>query len=131
MLLFTVLLVAAAILSKIIGCGLGAKICGFQRRQCLQIGCGMACRGEVALIVANKGAAMGLVSEELFGPIIIMVVCCAIMLKAVFKGEGVYDNMESSSLVDDYERGRRLDLVTDSLLRQDKEMMQPKTDKKA
>ena len=95
----------------------------------------MACRGEVALIVANKGAAMGLVSEELFGPIIIMVVCCAIftpiMLKAVFKGEGVYDNMESSSLVDDYERNRRLDLVTDSLLRQDKEMMQPKTDKKA
>ena len=64
-----------------------------------------------------------------------MVVCCAIftpiMLKAVFKGEGVYDNMESSSLLDDYERSRRLDLVTDSLLRQDKEMMQPKTDKKA
>ena len=134
-LLFTVLLVVAAILSKIIGCGLGAKICGFQGRQCLQIGCGMACRGEVALIVANKGAAMGLVSEELFGPIIIMVVCCAIftpiMLKAAFKGEGVYDNMESSSLLDDYERSRRLDYVTASLLRRDKEMMKPKTDKKA
>ena len=39
--------------------------------------------------------------------------------------------MESSSLLDDYERSRRLDYVTATLLRQDKEMMKPKTDKKA
>ena len=60
--LFALLLAVVAILSKIVGCGLGACVCGFRMRQCLQIGCGMACRGEVALIVANKGMAMGLVS---------------------------------------------------------------------
>ena len=61
-LLFTIALVVVGIGSKLIGCGLGAKLCGFKGRQCVQVGCGMACRGEVALIVANKGMAMNIVN---------------------------------------------------------------------
>lgn len=57
--LFAVMMVLVAVVSKLIGCGLGAKLCGFTNRQCVQVGFGMACRGEVALIVANKGMAMG------------------------------------------------------------------------
>ena len=76
--LFAVLLVLIAVLSKLIGCGFGAKCCGFTNREALQTGFGMACRGEVALIVANKGMAMGLLPNALFGPVIIMVVCCAV-----------------------------------------------------
>ena len=53
--LFSILMVVVAVLSKLIGCGLGAKICGFNMHQCVQIGVGMACRGDVALIVADKG----------------------------------------------------------------------------
>ena len=37
----------------------------------------------------------------------------------------------TKDVLDDYERSRRLDYVTASLLRRDKEMMKPKTDKKA
>ena len=76
--MFTVMLVVVGIGSKLIGCGLGAKIFGFKGRQCVQIGCGMACRGEVALIVANKGMAMNIINPIFFGPIIILVVCCAV-----------------------------------------------------
>ena len=63
---FAILLVVVAIGSKLIGCGLGAKACGFNWKESVQVGLGMACRGEVALIVANKGAAMGLMPDAYF-----------------------------------------------------------------
>ena len=48
-----------AILSKVVGCGLGAKLFKFSNRESMQIGAGMVSRGEVALIVAAKGADIG------------------------------------------------------------------------
>jgi Kef-type K+ transport system membrane component KefB len=89
MIVFTVVLTLVAILTKIVGCGLGAAICRYKPKECVQIGVGMISRGEVALIVANKGKDNGLISEELFAPIIIMVVVTTIvtpiLLKLVFK----------------------------------------------
>lgn len=89
--IFTVLLVVIAILSKVVGCGIAAKWCKFTNKESLQIGTGMVSRGEVALIVANKGQALGLVSTTLFTPIIIMVVLTTILspilLKIAFKGD--------------------------------------------
>ena len=65
----------------------------------------MACRGEVALITANKGMSMGLIDKEYFGPIIILIVCCAvftpILLKAAFKNHATAS--QDSTLVDNYE----------------------------
>jgi len=91
LIIFTVALVAVSVLSKLGGCGLGAKFCGFSHRQSYQIGLGMACRGEVALIVAGKGMSMDLIREEFLGPIIIMIIVCTIItpivLKAAFKGQ--------------------------------------------
>ncbi|ROR31411.1 sodium/proton-potassium antiporter GerN (CPA2 family) [Mobilisporobacter senegalensis] len=87
--LFSILLVFVAIITKIIGCGLGAKICSFSNKESIQIGSGMVSRGEVALIVASKGAALGLMSSALFGPVIIVVVATTIispiLLKIAFK----------------------------------------------
>ena len=87
---FTLVIVAVSIVSKLFGCGLGARICGFDNRQSYQIGLGMVCRGEVALIVAGKGVAMNLVEESELGPIIIMIIVCTIItpifLKGAFKG---------------------------------------------
>lgn len=86
---FSVLLVAVAILTKIIGCGLGAKVCRYKNYQCKRIGVGMISRGEVALIVASKGAALGLLGANFLGPVVIMVVITTIitpvLLKIVFK----------------------------------------------
>ncbi|MGN0665160.1 MAG: cation:proton antiporter [Huintestinicola sp.] len=87
--LFTVLLIVVALLTKIIGCGLGAKLCKYTSKEALQIGVGMVSRGEVALIVANKGEAVGLMNDTFFAPIVIMVVFTTIitpvLLKVVFK----------------------------------------------
>lgn len=85
MLVFSVLLLAVAILSKIIGCGLGARICGFTRRESAQVGVGMISRGEVALIVAQKGYAMGLMSAALFPPIVLVVIATTIITPVILK----------------------------------------------
>lgn len=87
--LFAIILCVVAILTKIVGCGLGAKITQFSWKDSLQIGVGMISRGEVALIVADKGKSYGLVSDQLFAPVILMVIVTTlitpILLKVVFK----------------------------------------------
>ena len=87
--LFTVIFVVVAVLTKVVGCGLGAKLCGYQPHQCRRIGIGMVSRGEVALIVASKGASMGLLGSAFMGPIVVMVVITTIitpvLLKLVYK----------------------------------------------
>jgi len=88
--LFAVILTVIAIITKMIGCGLGAKICKFTWKESLQTGVGMISRGEVALIVAEKGRQVGLINEDLFAPIILVVITTLItpiLLKVVFKGE--------------------------------------------
>lgn len=86
---FTLLLLAVAIVTKILGCGLGAKVMGYTPKESFQIGIGMISRGEVALIVANKGEALGLISDKLYAPIVVTVVITTvitpILLKAAFK----------------------------------------------
>lgn len=87
LILFTLALLIVAILSKIVGCGLGAKICGFSNMDSLAIGVGMISRGEVALIVAQKGEQAGLISPTLFPAIVLVVIITTlitpILLKAV------------------------------------------------
>ena len=89
------------------GCGLGAKLCGYQTIQSARIGVGMISRGEVALIVASKGMAVGLMNDQFFGPIIIMVVFTTIvtpiLLKFVFKDRiNDPDVYTDSALIEDY-----------------------------
>ena len=83
--LMTIVLVLVAMLSKVIGCGLGAKICGYNKNEVIQIGTGMMARGEVALIIANKGLKMGVMNMYFLPAIIIMVVICAITTPIILK----------------------------------------------
>ena len=83
--LFTLILVLVAVLTKILGCGLGAKMCGYQTNQCMRIGIGMVSRGEVALIVASKGAAMGLMGSSFMGPVVVMVVVTTVITPILLK----------------------------------------------
>lgn len=85
MLLFSLLLLAVAILTKIAGCGLGARLCGFDSHEALSVGVGMVSRGEVALIVAQKGYAMGLMSAALFPPVVLVVIATTIITPIVLK----------------------------------------------
>lgn len=105
--IFAVLLVIVAIVTKIIGCGLGAKMCHYKNYQCKRIGVGMISRGEVALIVASKGEALGLLGANFLGPVIIMVVITTIitpvLLKIVFKNGPTHPIPKGTELSSYYE----------------------------
>ena len=83
--LFAVLLTVVAILSKIIGCGLGARIMGFQTYDSFSIGLGMISRGEVALIVAQKGAQANLIDPHLFPAIVLVVIVTTLVTPILLK----------------------------------------------
>ena len=87
-LLFCVCFVIVALITKIIGCGLAAKICRFSWGDSLKVGVGMMTRGEVALIVAQKGLAVGVVDPVYFTAVILLIVVSSVatplVLKALF-----------------------------------------------
>lgn len=102
LIIFTILLVIMAILSKIIGCGLGAKLCHYTDQEALQLGVGMVSRGEVALIIASKGVGIGLMTTTFFAPVVVMVVVTTILtpilLKIVFtSNKGTHSNSRKKS----------------------------------
>lgn len=109
--IFAVVLVVVAILTKILGCGLGAKVCGYTNAQSLRIGVGMISRGEVALIVANKGLAVGLIGSNFLGPVVLVVVITTIitpiLLKPVFKKD-VVEISEEQRVAKGYEEITKL-----------------------
>lgn len=70
--LFTVAIIIIAVLTKIVGGGLGARLGGFGNRSAFQIGVGMVSRGEVALVIAGAGLAAGLVDANLFSVLVVV-----------------------------------------------------------
>ncbi|MGN0659599.1 MAG: cation:proton antiporter [Emergencia sp.] len=85
LLIFSLLILVIAVVSKIIGCGLGAKLCGYSLHDSVNIGIGMISRGEVALIVAQKGYDMGLLSGRLFSPVVLVVIVTTIITPVFLK----------------------------------------------
>lgn len=83
--MFTAAFVVVGLISKVIGCGLMAKICRFQNNDALKIGVGMMTRGEVALIVAQKGLSVGLVSSEFFTSVIMLIIVSSILTPVLLK----------------------------------------------
>jgi Kef-type K+ transport system membrane component KefB len=86
--LFGAALIIVAIVSKVLGAGLGARWGGFDARGALRLGVGMISRGEVGLIVAAAGLAVGVAGVGLFNQVLLMVLVTTLitppMLKAVF-----------------------------------------------
>jgi Kef-type K+ transport system membrane component KefB len=87
--LFSIAFVAVACISKIIGCGAVARLCRFNFNDSLKIGIGMMTRGEVALITAKAGLAVGLITPEYFTGVIMLIlfssIAVPILLKSLFK----------------------------------------------
>ncbi|WP_294805449.1 cation:proton antiporter [uncultured Gemmiger sp.] len=84
-LLFSVCFVLVALATKIIGCGLAAKLCRFKWGDALKVGVGMMTRGEVALIVAKKGLEVGVVDSVYFTAVILLIVVSSIATPLVLK----------------------------------------------
>ena len=82
---FSVCFVALALLGKVGGCGLCARVCGFRGNDTVKIGLGMMTRGEVALITAQKGLAAGLLTAEFFTPVILLILVSSIITPILLK----------------------------------------------
>lgn len=74
-----------AVLGKVLGCGLGARIFRMSRGESLQIGVGMISRGEVAIITANIGLQNHIITQEVFVPTIIVVILTTIVTPILLK----------------------------------------------
>ncbi len=85
LIVFCIGFVLVALITKIIGCGLMSRACGFKGLDTLKIGIGMMTRGEVALIVAQKGLSAGLISPEYFTAVIMLIIISSIATPILLK----------------------------------------------
>jgi Kef-type K+ transport system membrane component KefB len=76
---FTVALVLVAIVTKVAGCGIVARLFGMPAREATRVGLGMISRGEVGLIVAAYGLAHGLITADIFSAAVIMVLVTTVI----------------------------------------------------
>ena len=91
LIVFSILFVIVSLITKVIGCGLTAKLAKNSWKDSLKVGVGMMTRGEVALIVASKGLNVGLMDQKYFVAVILLIICSSIVtpivLKLLYKGE--------------------------------------------
>lgn len=85
LLLFSLGFVVVALATKIIGCGITARLFRFNINDSLKIGVGMMTRGEVALIVAQKGLSVGLLEANYFTPVILLIIISSIITPIIMK----------------------------------------------
>lgn len=74
---FAVAISVAAVLSKMVGCGLAARSLG--RRSAFQVGVGMVPRGEVGMVVAQIGMSMGVVPPHVYGVVVFMAILTTVI----------------------------------------------------
>ncbi|MGR5874324.1 cation:proton antiporter [Bacillus pacificus] len=82
---FILALPVIAVLTKLIGCGLGARMTGFDAKSSAIIGSGMVSRGEVALIIAGTGLSSGLLAQDYFTAIVIVVILTTMITPPMLK----------------------------------------------
>ena len=94
-LILALVILAAAIVTKLIGCGLGAAGMGWTN--IVKIGMGMVPRGEVGMVVAQMGLSMAVISTEVYGVVVFMAVATTLvtplLLKVAFRTP-VLENVE-------------------------------------
>ena len=84
-LMFALLLFVAAVITKIIGCGLAAKLCGLTNSEAITVGVGMVARGEVAFMVAQKGINSGIIDEKIFPAVVLAVIGATLITPILLK----------------------------------------------
>ena len=85
MIIFSIGFVVVAMLSKVIGCGLVAKCLKYSWLDCLKIGAGMMTRGEVALIITNKGLGLNIIDSSYFTAVILLIIVSSIVTPIILK----------------------------------------------
>lgn len=96
--LFSVCFVLMALLTKVIGCGVTARCLGYSTKDSVKVGVGMMTRGEVALIVSQKGLSVGMMDPVYFTSVILLIIVSSvttpIVLKLLYNGEPKSDERD-------------------------------------
>ena len=82
---FSVAFVLVGLFGKVIGCGLVAKLLKYNNSDALKIGVGMMTRGEVALIVAQRGLKAEIIDSKYFTSVILLIVVSSILTPIILK----------------------------------------------
>ena len=82
---FIIMMTVLACLTKLLGCGGGAKLTGFDLNSSYIIGSGMIARGEMSLITAQIGFQAHLLSEKYYSDIITVIVLATILAPFILK----------------------------------------------
>lgn len=101
LLVLALLILAAAIVSKLVGCGLGAIRLG--AREMLRIGCGMVPRGEVGMVVAQLGLSMAVIEAPVYAVVVFMAVATTIIAPALLNM--AYSNVQPQNPSEEFEIG--------------------------
>ncbi len=94
---FVIILSLIAVLTKVIGCGLGAKISGFNWDKSIVIGVGMISRGEIALIIAAIGLQGNIIDNTLYTGIVVMVLVSTIVTPPLLKVTSHFSDKRASN----------------------------------
>jgi Kef-type K+ transport system membrane component KefB len=105
-----VLITVIAVITKFIGCGLGAW--GMSRRDMAQIGVGMVPRGEVGIVVAQIGLGLGAIKPHFFATVLFMAVATTLIAPPFIKiffaedkdKDGKPDEFEEHDISDEFAR---------------------------
>jgi Kef-type K+ transport system membrane component KefB len=85
LIVFGAVLTVVAIVAKVIGCGIPARVAGMTRNEALSVGWGMTPRGEVGLIVALAALTAAVINEALFSVIVVVMVLVSVLPAPLFK----------------------------------------------
>lgn len=82
---FAIIIIIIAVLSKVVGAGIGARLGGLSNRESLAVGIGMTSRGEVGLIVASIGLSAGLIGDRVFATVLLMVLTTTLLTPVLLR----------------------------------------------
>jgi Kef-type K+ transport system membrane component KefB len=74
-----IVLLIVAVITKVAGAGLGARLGGFDNGESFRLGVSMISRGEVGLIIASLLLSMGLLSQKLFEPLFLVILLTTVL----------------------------------------------------
>ena len=108
--MLAVIITIVAVITKFIGCGLGAW--GMSRKEMAQVGVGMIPRGEVGIVVAQIGLGLAVISESFFAAVLFMAVATTLIAPPLIKyfyaedkdQDGVPDPFEHHDVSESYTR---------------------------
>ena len=84
-LLFVIILTVLAIVTKVIGCGIPAYLCGMSVKDSLIVGFGMSPRGEVAMIVALIGLQEGVIDQGVYVTLVLMALLTTLITPLIYR----------------------------------------------